>query len=79
MDFLFQRGLIQPQQLINEFVSQRRRDQWITRETTNSFASAFLGENRLAGCMRGFSLVALDAIPPLRHTLARQTMGLISH
>lgn len=62
--------------LLGTYEQRRRRDVWLTAAFTHSLVKTFSGTSRLLALGRGAGLLIVDALPPLKGLLARQSMGL---
>jgi len=63
-------------QLLQAYVEQRQDDARRVYRFTDSLVKIFSNNNAPLGHLRAAGLVAVGLIPPLRHQLARQSMGL---
>jgi 2-octaprenyl-6-methoxyphenol hydroxylase len=63
-------------QLLQSYVEQRENDARRVYRFTDSLVKIFSNNNAALGHLRAAGLVAVGLIPPLRHQLARQSMGL---
>lgn len=63
-------------ELLKAYARTRRGDLKLVERYTDLLARAFLIPSSAAGHLRGAGLVLFDLIPPMRHALARQSMGL---
>ncbi|MBA2491870.1 MAG: 2-octaprenyl-6-methoxyphenyl hydroxylase [Gammaproteobacteria bacterium] len=64
------------QSLLGRYAARRKADLRAAVRFTDTLARAFVNPFPPLVCARGAALLALDAIPPLRHMLARRAMGL---
>jgi len=62
--------------LLQSYVEQRQDDARRVYRFTDSLVKIFSNNNTALGHLRAAGLVAVGLIPPLRHQLARQSMGL---
>ena len=62
--------------LLQSYVEQRQDDARRVYRFTDSLVKIFSNKNTPLGHLRAAGLVAVGLIPPLRHQLARQSMGL---
>ncbi|MCB1757895.1 MAG: FAD-dependent monooxygenase, partial [Gammaproteobacteria bacterium] len=63
-------------QLLRNFCATRKSDQRSVVRFTDSLVRLFRGRSPGFSHLRGLGLMALDALPPARHLLARQSMGM---
>jgi 2-octaprenyl-6-methoxyphenol hydroxylase len=62
--------------LLRDYAQWRQNDQDQVIESTSTLVSLFSNNNPLLGHFRGMGLSLIDIIPPAKHWLARQSMGL---
>ena len=62
--------------LLADFAARRRADQRAVVGMTDGLVKLFSSRCAGLGHLRGAGLLACDLLPPLRHALARQSMGL---
>ncbi len=62
--------------LIRDFCQQRRSDQKSVVRFTDTLVRVFRGNAPVFSHLRASGLTALDLMPPVKHLLARQSMGL---
>jgi 2-octaprenyl-6-methoxyphenol hydroxylase len=62
--------------LLQSYIEQREDDARRVYRFTDSLVKIFSNNNPLLGHLRAAGLVAVGLIAPLRHQLARQSMGL---
>jgi len=62
--------------LLSSYKSWRLTDQDSTISSTNSLVTLFSNDNPILGHLRGAGLSLMDSLPPLKHWLAKKSMGL---
>ena len=62
--------------VLSEYEQQRERDQQVTIGLTDTMVNVFSSQKLSLAAMRQIGLLSLQVLPPLKHALAKQMMGM---